>query len=181
MSGKPTYEELEQRVRELERAKTELTRTHTGLRESQELYRKLIDFSPLPFLVTQEEKIVFANPAAAKLFGTRHQDELVGSSPQDWVHPDFAEQAFWRRHRIIQTGESLDPIELPILRQKKKKAVVLANATRIFHNGSPALLSIFHDITDRKLAEIVLRESEEKFRSFTEQSFVGFYIIQDGL
>ena len=37
------------------------------------------------------------------------------------------------------------------------------------------------DITERKQAEIVLQESEEKFRNFTEQSFVGFYIIQDGL
>jgi len=30
-------------------------------------------------------------------------------------------------------------------------------------------------------AEKALQESEEKFRSFTEQSFVGFYLIQDGL
>jgi PAS domain S-box-containing protein len=37
------------------------------------------------------------------------------------------------------------------------------------------------DITHRKHSEIELLESEEKFRNFTEQSFVGFYIIQNGL
>jgi PAS domain S-box-containing protein len=35
------------------------------------------------------------------------------------------------------------------------------------------------DITDRKLAEMALMESESKFRNLTEESLVGVYIIQE--
>jgi len=37
------------------------------------------------------------------------------------------------------------------------------------------------DITDRKLSEDALRESERKFRDLAEQSGVGIYVVQDGL
>ncbi|NLW36155.1 MAG: PAS domain S-box protein [Syntrophorhabdus aromaticivorans] len=37
------------------------------------------------------------------------------------------------------------------------------------------------DITDRKLSEDVLRESEKKFRDLAEESGVGVYVLQDGI
>lgn len=40
--------------------------------------------------------------------------------------------------------------------------------------------TVMQDISEKKRAELALRESEAKFRNFAEQSFVGFYIIQDG-
>ena len=43
---------------------------------------------------------------------------------------------------------------------------------------SKVIVSII-DITDRKLAEQRLKESEEKFRTITEQSFIGVVIEQD--
>lgn len=168
MTGKPTYEELQQRVRELEKAESELDRVKIAFRESEELYRKLIEFSPLPFLVTQDERIEFANPAAAKLFKTEHQNEIIGSSPKDWTHPDFAQQAYQRRCRAIETGRSLNPVELVLVTKENKKVVVLANATVISHRGSPALLSVFNDVTEQKQAERAMRESEEKFRTLIE-------------
>ncbi|MFX1324118.1 MAG: PAS domain-containing protein, partial [Promethearchaeota archaeon] len=41
-------------------------------------------------------------------------------------------------------------------------------------------ITVFDDISERKRAEQNLKESEEKFRTITEQSFMGIVIIQDG-
>ena len=56
---------------------------------------------------------------------------------------------------------------------------------RVWSEDDQSLLKIIGEtIThalNRRIAEQNLRESEEKFRSFTEHSFVGFYVNQDGL
>ena len=41
-----------------------------------------------------------------------------------------------------------------------------------------SVAEIVLDITERKLAEQDLKESEEKFRNITEQSFMGIVILQ---
>ena len=143
MPTKPTYEDLEQRVRELEQAEFEREQALKALRESEDRYRELVGFSPLPFLVTQEETIVFVNPAAARLFGAEGPDEIVGTTPSDWIHPDFAGRARRRRSQALELGDSLDPMELVLVRQDQAEIVVIANATRISYHGSPALLSVF--------------------------------------
>lgn len=43
------------------------------------------------------------------------------------------------------------------------------------------MIGTVQDITDRKLIELALQESENKFRTLTEKSLVGIYIIQDNV
>ena len=42
-------------------------------------------------------------------------------------------------------------------------------------------ITVFDDIADRKRAELKLKESEEKFRTIAEQSFMGITIMQDDI
>ena len=43
MAGKPTYEELEQRVKELEREAVKRKQVEEALREGEKKYRSLVD------------------------------------------------------------------------------------------------------------------------------------------
>ncbi len=56
--------------------------------------------------------------------------------------------------------------------------------TRIVRDDEGVVLKIYgavQDITDRKIAERALVESEEKYRNVVENSLIGFYIVQNGL
>ncbi len=168
------------------RLKTEIVirkKIEEKLRHSEEQYRSLIDFSPFPFLVTQEERIIFVNPEVIRLLGVRDKDEIIGTSPDDWIAPGFAEQARQRRYQVLEKGKTTEPVELTLIRKDGRAIIVLANAVHIIYHGAPAILSAFHDITRHKQAEEDLRESEEKFRLAFRSSpdSINLNRVEDGV
>ncbi len=167
MYEKPTYEELEKRVQELEKIESKYTASREALRESEDRYHSLIDFSPFPFLVTQEEKIVFVNPALVSLFGAGNKGEILGSSPNDWIHPEFTEQGLRRRQKALDSGKTPEPTELCFILQDGREVFVLANTSYIIHQGKPALLSAFQDITTRK-------KVEQEYKTLFREMLDGF-------
>ena len=107
MSEKPTYEELEQRIKKLEKAESEYKRTEKtlrrrksllnatnqlsmditerkqmemALRESEEKYRLLIENqTDLVVKVDVEGKFQFISPSYCEMFG-KTQEELLGKN-----------------------------------------------------------------------------------------------------
>lgn len=131
-----------------------------ALQESEDRYRSLINFLPLALLVTQEERIMFVNPSAMNLFGVRNMDEIIGSSPNDWIHADFVKKAYQRRCHVLEMGKMLEPFEMCLVRKDGREIFVSANTSRITQDKKPATLSVFQDITERKQADDMLRKSE---------------------
>ena len=149
------------------RLKTEIVsrkKIEEELRNSEEQYRSLIEFSPFPFLVTQKERIIFVNPEGIRLFGVGDKDEIIGSNPDDWIAPGFAEQALQRRREVLEEGKKAEPLEFTLVRKDGRAITALADTVRILYHGAPAVLSAFQDITERKRIEDAFQESEEKFR-----------------
>jgi PAS domain S-box-containing protein len=173
MAEKPTYEELERRIQELQQTESELKHIKGVLLESEERYRSLIHLSPLPFLVTQEEKTVFVNPAALNFFGIEDEGEIIGTPPGKWIHPDFIDLGYQRRRRVLETGGMVEPEELILIRKDAREMAVLANIVRITHNGSPATLSVFQDITELRRAEDALRRNAKDLRESQRIAHVG--------
>lgn len=46
--------------------------------------------------------------------------------------------------------------------------------------GAIGIMALVHDITERRKAELLLQETESRFRSLVEESMVGVYILQNG-
>src|SRR5882757_10531493 len=79
----PTVERALREAKE----RTEMKQKEQQLRESEERYRRLIEFCPDSFFVECEGKIVFANMTAARLLGVENTGLLIGRPVKEIVHP----------------------------------------------------------------------------------------------
>lgn len=127
----------------------------TARKETENLYRTLIDQSLVGVVIYQAGKFVFANPAAAELFGYS-VDEIVALMPEQaelLIHPeDRALVAARIRDRLA--GKPIPTVSiLHILRKDGTSRWLEANGSRIEYRGAPAILLLLVDATERKAAQ----------------------------
>ena len=87
MAKKPIYEELEQRIKELEKEAVEYKRVEEELRSSEEQYKTLTNSSLTGIFIHQDERYVFVNDRFAKMHGYS-AEELLGKEYKALIHPD---------------------------------------------------------------------------------------------
>jgi two-component system cell cycle sensor histidine kinase/response regulator CckA len=136
----------------------------TRLHDSEERYRALVEHSPDGIAIEVDKKIIFANPAAAKLLGEVDSTLLIGKSIADFL-PAERLKAF--KEKIAKANENhlLIPfIEEQFIRKDGSRFHVEAAMIPFIHEGKIALQVIFRDITDRKNAEQKLKKAYEEIR-----------------
>ncbi len=126
------------------------------LRETGQRYQSLVDMCPDAIVVHAEEKYVFANPAAARLFGARSADEVVGRDVLELVHPDFRPLAAGRI-RQARGGEVTALQEMQFLRLDGSAIDVEVTGAAVEYRGRPAIQTVVRDVSTRKRAEEALR------------------------
>ena len=154
---------------------TERKQAEAVLQEREEQYRKVVESSPNCIFILQQNRFVLVNAAALKLFGASQPDELLGRDVFDFIHPDFHDLI---RGRIVQAAhqeQALPLLEQKLLRLDGSVVDVEATSTRFQFQGQPALLVEAHDITTRKRAEAVLRESQALYHSLVTQLPIGIF------
>ena len=147
---------------------TEHRRAEEALRESEERYRSLVELSPDAILVCTEGKYVFANQAAARLFGAKTPTDMVGQDVLDLVTHDFREFVE-RRIKEVLAGDREEQQEAKIMRLDGQSVDVEASAQAIGYQGRQSLLIIFRDITERKQAEAALRRAHDELEDQVRQ------------
>ena len=150
-----------------------------ALINSEKKFRNIFDStSDAIFIHDLEGRFLEVNQTACKRLGYT-REELLQMTPMEI---DGAESALLAKERINALKEVQQQVfEVTHRRKDGVEFPVEINSRAIEYEGKSCALSVVRDITERKQAELALRESEEKFRNFTEQSFVGFYVNQDGL
>lgn len=144
---------------------SERKRTEIELRESEERYRKLVEMSPHGIIVHQNGIIMYANAAAQK---SAKETDPIGKSVFDYIHPDYHEISRKRIHSG-EIGDEIPFIEIKMNRTDGETIYAEIGGMLIPYNGSTAIMTIFRDITERKLIQQALQESEEKYRLLAEK------------
>lgn len=127
-----------------------------ALRESEELYRTILNASPDDITITDlQGRIQVISPAAKKMFGYEPEfDRFVGSQLLDYIVPEEREKA--RANLVhLYKGDYLGPSEYHAIRQDQSIFDIEVNSGLIYGaNGQPArMVFIVRNITERKQAE----------------------------
>ncbi|RJG01317.1 PAS domain S-box protein [Noviherbaspirillum sedimenti] len=139
-------------------------RSKAALNVSEQRLRSLFEYAPDAIYVCNRSCVAYANAAALQLFGADSPDQVVGHSLLDRVHPDSQAAAQERILLIIEARETVAPVEVKLQRMDGTAVYARISAMPFDYENEPVALAFARDITDRKLAEQALRESEERFR-----------------
>lgn len=90
MAVKPTYEELEKRIQELERTEFQLKQSEEKIQEQYRFLKTLFDVIPFPFyLKDRNAKYLGCSPSYAEIIGMK-TEEVVGKRAEDIFPDDIA-------------------------------------------------------------------------------------------
>ena len=154
------------------------------LKESEEKFRSIAEESALGIFIVQDGNIVFANEKFADMV-EKTLEEIINTPVTTLIaiiqgnHRSHIED----QYKIRTSGELREDTRyvLPVLTESGKQKQFEVFARSIMLGGRDATLAITLDITDRIVTEQNLKESEEKFKTIAEKSFLGIVLMQDGL
>jgi PAS domain S-box-containing protein len=156
-----------------------------GIKHELELaeitYRNLFEESPYAIILGNSQgKIIECNSKALKLSGYQ-KNEVIGKDFRDFpiFSPEDFGMAMSEFVNLIK-GEKPQPRAFNIFKKDGTRVWVLSTVLIVKYNSEPLYQIILQDISERKIAEQRLKESEEKYRKLIEDTIVGVWVIDSG-
>lgn len=121
----------------------------------------------------------YKSPNVEKWFGWR-TEELVGASVWNNIHPDDLEDTKNIFSMLLSIPEAKKTAETRYRCKDGNYKWIEFTAINLLHEPSiKGIMLNYHDITERKLAEDSLRESEAKFRNYIENAPYGIFVADE--
>lgn len=153
---------------------TERKRAERALRESEQKFRALFEGSSHGVVLHDENQILEVNPAAVRIMGCQHAQELLGKHPSETsppYQPNGESSAELGRKHIQECMDNGSARFEWMSRTPQGKEVPLEVAlTRIQWSGRQVIQALITDIAERQRAQAALAESEALFSAAFEGS-----------
>ena len=143
------------------RAELALATSEAQRQATEQRLRRIFDLVQEGIWIHVDGKIQFANPAAAKLFGAKGPEELIGMPVFNIIHPDDRERAL-ERTRVLK--DKLQPVpltEMRILGLDGKIRIGELQAAPFIQDGVLHVISSGRDVTALRDAESRLHQAQK--------------------
>jgi len=176
----PKTESQTRSVRELQRREEEIERLKRELEEVEKKYKNVFENATWGiFQTTPDGRILDANPSFAKIHGysspREMMEEIKDIASQLYVNPKDREILIEK----VEKEGMVSNFEVQMYRKDKSVQWISINMRAVKDEEGRTLYyeGTMQDVTDRKLAALALKESEERYRVAIENSNDGIAII----
>lgn len=175
MEKKPTYEELEQRIRDLEKGKSAEKGLCSSVEDQESMYRHILENISDTVIVTDDQgNMVWVCPNTTNIFGFS-QDQVYNQKTiqrlMNGTVCDISE---------LKNQHEIKDIEWSITNSYGKTRYLLISAKSVNIIGG-TVLYVMHDITERKQAEDALKQSEIRLKALSEAPFEAIFLSEKGV
>jgi len=179
MKRKPTYDELETRVRELEKRTLEFHEMQKALKDSEERYRLLADFTyDLETWRGPDGRYLYVSPSCERMTGYGNKEFLDDPRVIEKIaHQEDRERV--KKHFRDDFGRGgVGHIDFRIITRDGEERWISHYCQPVYGRDGTWLgrRCSNRDFSDRKQAELALRESEARHRAVVE-SFDGLIYV----
>jgi PAS domain S-box-containing protein len=149
------------------------------LRENEQRLRLLLDSTDdLVLMQDPNGRYVYFN--AANKFGISSEN-MLGRTPYEILDHTTADRIVERMKKVVKTGKSIREETRVVWQGQTLWFLDSLSPVRDKNGTTIAVVTVSHNITESKRAEIALRESEEKYRTLFNRATDVICVIQDGI
>jgi two-component system cell cycle sensor histidine kinase/response regulator CckA len=167
---------LRSRIGELEASVSECRDTERMLRESEQKFRDLAEFSPNMIFINRNGRVTYANRICEEVMGYRREEFYASDFDFRYIIAPESRERIAENFRRHSAGEDVPPYEYTLLTKEGKRLHALISSKLIRINGERAILGIVTDITYLKNTEHSLRESYETILTVLESIDADVYV-----
>lgn len=149
--------------------------------DEESIYQLLFENSGQGMVLWLGEKIILVNQSFADMIGYEI-DELLDFSIEEslnLIHPEDRESVLARFHDLTSEKELPKNHIYRFVRRNEETGWWSATVTRVEYDGQPAVLGVYEDITERKLAQDSVARGRELLASTLDVLPVGVCLTDE--